>query len=121
MAFKDNDDNSIDVFVCSFRGGPGPIVGASYTASMNQTGNNAYKNFTVLSRNAIPRILPHESMHILLDSGHRDGDPAIALFYRSLTPPGTGVAAPRWIGPFPDCGPGENDTNLLRQRAEALP
>jgi hypothetical protein len=124
--FKDTDTNSIDVFYVpalpdEARGGK------AYRQGSNGSGDARYQNFCVLDSQpgfaAKELILAHEIMHILLNSSHRDDDPSVALFAGAGDdePPGKPVTGRKRIGPFPNAGPGENDTFTIRANAESLP
>lgn len=129
----DNDNNTVDVLYVETVDILG--VGAravSYTHSFNGTGNQKYSNWIVMSSvnagGGKPHTLPHELMHILLDNSHRTSpgpnDPPTALF-RGGTTLNKSVGGTKRIGPYPDTAvqgaAGNNDTIMIRHRAETLP
>jgi uncharacterized delta-60 repeat protein len=133
VTFKDADPNTIDVFfvehIVHETG-----IGVAYTASRNNmknldgTPNTAYQNFIVIERLVAEedkqRTLAHEVMHVLLNRGHRDSsEPADSLFYRSSATDSNGRLRAKRIGPFalPGGFMSEDDTRMIRDKAEVLP
>ena len=118
--FKDPDVNSIDIFfVDAIWRPPGhSVLAYSQTAENNHTGVNDFQNSVVMSRKSLPGpfALSHEIMHILLNRGHRGGEPQTAVFfmggYTTKAPEST-----KRIGPYPDAdaqGVGQRDTLIIR-------
>jgi hypothetical protein len=121
VALKDADVNSIDVFYVDTITNTSRAT--SYRASRNKTGNPNAQNFVIMSRGAGVLSLPHEMMHVLLDSPHRANEPATALI-RGGTSATKAIGGTKRIGPYPDAaaaGVGNNDTTTIRNHAEALP
>lgn len=130
VGFADEDNNSIDVFyIEDLNFG----AGISYRAGNNNTNDQSYQNFTIidsfLAGNTNPNTLPHEIMHILLNSSHRDDfpdpeDPYTSLFYKD-TDPNQDVQGTKRIGPNSETEPenvaGHDDVTKLRETAENLP
>lgn len=154
--FLSDDANTINVFIVKRIGyqshdvqidpSSPPIPGEFYhanalsvTASVGQEGR---KNYIVINATQLqlssgfPFRLPHEIMHIVLNSGHRAKqrvqlspaqhppplDPTTALFY--ITTSATNeVDSTKRIGPYPgaEATVGNNDTNIIRKNAEELP
>jgi hypothetical protein len=121
IALSDGDANSIDVFyVDTITNTP---RATSYRASRINVPGSGAKNFVIMSRGAGILSLPHELMHILLDSPHRANEPATSLF-RGGTSPTKAVTGTKRIGPYPQAaavGVGNNDTQSIRNNAESLP
>jgi hypothetical protein len=105
----------------------------AYPQARNKTSKPAFGNWIVnaatnpAGENAgggKPNTLPHELMHILLNSPHRPiGEPITALF-RSPTDTNKWVSSTKRIGPFSDPNPdvvGKTDTTTIRASAEKLP
>ena len=106
----------------------------SYAESRNTTDDVKNSNWIVLSSEVpgnFPNTLPHEIMHILLNTFHR-ADPGTALFHEQ-TSPNKNVSGTKRIGPYPDAaaaiplpgfpipGVGQADTTTIRANAETLP
>jgi hypothetical protein len=128
VAFKDADENSIDVFyvekIFRVENPAAEVPAVAYNQDRNRTGNPALQNFVVLSGPS-KRVfsLPHEFMHILWNGPHRGGEPQTALFW-APTSPNKDVDGTKRIGPYPDAetaGIGNDDTTTIRSTAEDLP
>src|SRR5262249_18023307 len=101
----------------------------SYIAARDRTMQRNIRNFIVMAqgftqeRPLEPYVLPHELMHILLNAGHRRGEPNTALF--NVRPEqGADVDAAKRIGPYPDAAAaqvGNDDTFIIRRAALKLP
>lgn len=121
VAFKGSDADSIDTFFVEQLFDPGmtSIGGSAYIKSKNNTGNSLYENFVLVKGTNVALSTPHEYMHVLLDATHgraTPDDPSTSLFK-----PGTLTTGSKRIGPYPNDGPGGNDTHDLRQTTEDLP
>lgn len=129
VTFKDSSLNTIDIFYghtfSDVTGDPSLYAAISYPASLNQTGDNRYKNMILMNAGGAhgDLTLAHEMMHILRNSGHRSADPETALLYPT-SPVGKDVGGPKRMGPYPDAktaGVGQDDTEVVRSNAEVLP
>ena len=128
FAFKDGDDNSIDVFFVERFSQPAINLfggrGRSYPASYAR-GNVKYKNNAMCTvGGSDPFNLPHELLHDLLNRAHREpGEPTTALF-KGGTSPTNVVNGTKRIGPYPDAAAsntGNDDVTTIRANAETLP
>jgi hypothetical protein len=123
IPYISGDRNVLDILYLGSGVGTGALATA-YPAARNLSGNPTLSNWIAVNSaasRADPLTMPHELMHILLNSPHR-GDPTTALFYASST--GPGVTGTRRIGPYPDAasaGVGFTDTRTIRVAAESLP
>ena len=122
VAKMDNDPNSIDIFYVQgmLSGDPGE----AFSRYRNRTNNPNAQNFIILrGRARKPFTLPHEIMHILLDSAHRFNEPKTALF-NAPTSPQNSVDATKRIGPNPaatTANVGKGDTSAMRGTTNTLP
>ncbi|MCG2678789.1 MAG: hypothetical protein L6455_02300, partial [Kiritimatiellae bacterium] len=127
FASKDSDANSIDFFYLESFGAAtaaffGPR-GGSWPSVRNGTGGTIAPNNVVVTAQRGVLTLPHEIMHILLNSPHRSGEPITALFQGGTTVDKS-VDGTKRIGPYPDAasaGVGSADTITIRSKAESLP
>jgi hypothetical protein len=125
IAYKDTDVNTIDIlYVLDLTVGGGPVHALAYYPSANGTGDDAYQNFFIVSGNRYYTLdIPHEILHILLNSGHRPGEPLTAIFHPDPVL-GKPVNGPKRVGPYPGApfptGLGSDDTFVIRPIAEAL-
>ncbi|MBP7950450.1 MAG: hypothetical protein KA004_12410 [Verrucomicrobiales bacterium] len=123
---KDGDANTVDVFYVEKMNTNGGR-GTSFPAARNSTGDQRYSNWMVISATASgggdPFNMVHELLHVLLNSPHRNGEPATAVF-KGGTSLNKAVGGTKRIGPYPDAstsGVGQSDTTTIRQNAETLP
>jgi hypothetical protein len=121
---KDNNSNTIDIFfIKQFKD---TVDGAAmaYYPVRNMSGQPVFNNFIVISATAVrPFTMPHEIMHVLLNRGHRNLEPATALFY-SPSALNKAVYGKKRIGPYPQstaANVGDDDTTTMRTNAENLP
>lgn len=124
IASKDSDANTIDVFFVETMLTDGGRGGA-WPRARNGGSDAKYNNWIVIASQTpgnFPNTLPHEIMHILLNSPHR-GDPNTAVF-KGGTSPNKDVGGTKRIGPYPEAtaaGVGQDDTTTIRASAEILP
>ena len=123
---KDGDANTVDVFYVEKMNTNGGR-GTSFPAARNGTGDQRYSNLMVVSATASgggdPFNMVHELLHVLLNSPHRNGEPATAVF-KGGTSLNKNVGGTKRIGPYPDAtnaGVGQSNTTTIRQNAEILP
>ncbi|GMR13182.1 MAG: hypothetical protein BMS9Abin29_1384 [Gemmatimonadota bacterium] len=122
FALKDADVNSIDIFFTpDLSAAAQALVGArarSYPAFLASP-NPSFRNNVVATAHRGPLSLGHEVMHILLNAGHRGGEPATSLFRGGTTL--NIVGGTKRIGPYPGAGVANADVTTIRRVAEILP
>lgn len=122
FGLKDADVNSIDIFFTpDLSPAAQALVGnraRSYPALIASP-NPIFRNNIVATAHRGPLSLAHEVMHILLNRGHRAGEPATSLFRGGTTL--NIVGGTKRIGPFPGAGVANADVTTIRAVAEIIP
>ena len=126
FASKDGNANTVDIFyVPDFDAATVALVGnraRAYPSSFSG-GSAIYRNNILMTAHRGVLSPPHEVMHLLLNMGHRGGEPATALFMGGTTLT-KATAGTKRIGPYPDAAAaavGNADTTTIRTVAQALP
>jgi hypothetical protein len=99
-----------------------PMPGCARAALINHTGDPRLQNFAVVSSARKVFTVCHELMHLLLNAGHRDGEPSTALF--NVTLDSKAPNSTKRIGPNFDAATarvGVFDTAEIRKSVEDLP
>ncbi|TQM43922.1 hypothetical protein FB388_1280 [Pseudonocardia cypriaca] len=128
IALRSLEPNLIEIFYVDHMykiddSAQAPQHGYSRPALINNSADPRAQNFAVVSSARKVLTVAHEIMHLLLNDGHRVGDPRTALFNESTTDSKAPDSTKR-IGPYPDAtaaGVGVFDTSKIRASAETLP